>query len=361
MSGSIRQHRAVVLHDHVIPESPADEQDNLVQAGEVAAALRRLGFTAEMVPFSRDLHRCLSALRRARPDVVFNLVESLEGDGRLHYTAPALLDACDLPYTGAGTSGLLVSSDKRMTKRLLAAAGVPTPVIANNPAELAYWDEDQPGIVKPACEDASVGIDAQSVARGGKALAAELESRRRRFGGAWFVERYVDGREINLALLAGPAGIEVLPAAEIEFIDYPPGRPHIVDYEAKWVPGSHGYLNTPRRFLSSGTERALCDELARLALICHGVLDLGAYARIDFRVDADGQPWVLEANANPCLSSDAGFTAAAAEAGIPFDGVIERILRAGDMALPLTIDAHSPAAPRARSATAAACRPGARS
>ena len=356
MSANICQHRVVVLHDKVTADSPADEQDNLVQVGEVAAALRRFGFAVETIPFSRDLQQTLAALRAARPDVVFNLVESLEGDGRLAYTAPALLDACALPYTGAGTSGLLVSGDKRLAKRLLAAAGVRTPAIAYDAVELAGWDDEHVGIVKPACEDASVGIDARSVQRGRDALAAELDSRRRRFGGAWFVERYVDGREINLSLLAGPTGIEALPVAEIEFIDYPPGRPRIVDYEAKWVPGSHAYTNTPRRFLTAGAEAALCDELARLALVCHSVLDLGPYARIDFRVDADGQPFVLEANANPCLSSDAGFTAAAAEAGIRFDEIMERILIACGTALPREFDASTPAASRTLSASTAARR-----
>lgn len=190
------------------------------------------------------------------------------------------------------------------------------------------------GIVKPACEDASIGIDAQSVVRGGHGLSAELEARRRRFGGSWFVERFVEGREVNVALLASDDGVEVLPISEIQFVDFPPGRPRIVDYEAKWDPGSQAYLHTPRRMISPNDERALCEELARIALVCHRVLDLGAYARIDLRVDADGRPFVLEANANPCLTSDAGFIAAAAQAGISFDQVVERIVNASGVAHP---------------------------
>lgn len=345
MSVCIERRRAAVLHDKVTPDSPADEQDNLRQASEIATALEHLGFTVQSVALSCDLSRSLSALRETRPNVVFNLVESIEGDGRLAYAATALLEVEGLPFTGAGTRGLLCSGDKRIAKRLFAAAGVPTPEYACNGTSVEHWGDDTVGIVKPACEDASIGIDAQSVVRGGRRLSAELEARRRRFGGPWFVERYIDGREFNVALLASHDGVEVLPISEIYFVDYPSGRPRIVDYEAKWDPGSRAYLHTPRRMISPNDERALCDELARIALDCHRILDLGAYARIDFRVDADGQPFVLEANANPCLTSDAGFVAAAAQAGISFDQVVERIVDASRIV-------HSRSAPVGRVASA---------
>lgn len=328
MSAAIEQPRVAVLHDHVTSESPLDEQDNLRQAAEIIAALQRLGLSVTTIPFTRNTRACVTALREARADVVFNLVESIEGDGRLIYAAGALLELEGLRYTGAGTRGLLCSGDKRIAKGLMAAAGIPTPEFATEAAALECWGEDVVGIVKPACEDASVGIDAHSVVQGGTRLAAELEARRRRFGGSWLVERFVDGREMNVALLARAGGLEVLPISEIEFVDFPHGRPRIVDYDAKWRHESHAYTHTPRRIIAPHHEAALCDTLTRIALDCHRVLDLGSYARIDFRVDARGRPFVLEANANPCLSSDAGFFAAAAEAGLTIERIVERIVDA---------------------------------
>ena len=331
MSAVIERPRIAVLHDHVTPDSPPDEQDNLRQVDEVSAALEQLGFAVSKIPFSRSVHECLAALRDARPDAVFNLVESVEGDGGSCYLASALLEMHGLRFTGAGTRGLLCSGDKRIAKAILAAAGISTPAYACNESALERWGDDVVGIVKPACEDASVGIDSDSVLRGGDRLAAELAARRRRFGGEWFVERFIEGRELNVALLADGDALEVMPIAEIEFIDYAHGQPRIVDYDAKWRPGSHAYTHTPRRFVSPERERSLCEELARIAVDCHRALELGSYARVDFRVDADGRPYVLEANANPCLSSDAGFVAAAAQAGLGIEQIVERIVNASGL------------------------------
>jgi D-alanine-D-alanine ligase len=157
----------------------------------------------------------------------------------------------------------------------------------------------------------------------------ELAARAARFGGSWFVERYVDGREFNLSVLDGPNGPEVLRAAEILFLDFPAERPRIVDYEAKWITGGFAYHRTPRRFLS-GTKKnePLAAGLRDLALRCWSVFGLSGYARVDFRVDHDGHPFVLEVNGNPCLSPDGGFMAAAAHAGLGFDDVIVRIVEA---------------------------------
>ena len=195
--------RVAVLHDVMRPQAPADEQDTLVQAREVAAALARLGHRVTLVPFARDAGNTVARLERAGAELVFNLVESIRGEARLHYAAPALLEILGLPFTGAGTAGLICTSDKPLAKRLLAAAGLPTPELATSAGELAAWPAGARAIVKPACENASVGIDAGSVVQGPARIAAELDARRRRNGGDWFAERFIDGRELNVSLLRG--------------------------------------------------------------------------------------------------------------------------------------------------------------
>jgi D-alanine-D-alanine ligase len=311
--------RVAVLHDLLPDEPRPDEQDTLAQAEFVRASLARGGHEAELVPFGLDL--AAAAGRIEQSDLVFNLVESVGGKGRLLHLAPALLDAMGLRYTGSPTAALFLTTDKVLAKRWLAAHGVPTPAwaTASDDPAAGRW------IVKSVHEEASVGLEDDAVVEAdGPRLRALLAERAGRLGGEAFAEAYVDGREFNLSLLGG----RVLPIAETLFLGYAPGKPRIVGYAAKWREDSYEFHNTPRRFGLERDEPALAAALADLARRCWGLFGLAGYARVDFRVDGQGRPFVLEANANPCLSPDAGFLAAAREAGLAPDDVIARIVDA---------------------------------
>ncbi len=159
------------------------------------------------------------------------------------------------------------------------------------------------------------------------ALRAALQSHSARLGRACYAEQYIEGREFNLSVLAGPTGPQVLPPAEIDFSGFPPGRPRLVGYRAKWAEDSFEFQHTPRRFDLPAADGPLLDRLRQVAADCWHVFGLRGYARVDFRVDEAGQPWVLEINTNPCLSPDAGFYAAMQRAAIPFQEGIARILQ----------------------------------
>lgn len=118
----------------------------------------------------------------------------------------------------------------------------------------------------------------------------------------------------------------MLPLAEIIFRDFPAQKPRLVGYRAKWDEPSFEYRNTVRRFVDEHEESVLCAALRQIASRCWDIFRLRGYARVDFRVDADGRPWVLEVNANPCLSADAGFAAALEQADISIDDAIRRII-----------------------------------
>ena len=122
--------------------------------------------------------------------------------------------------------------------------------------------------------------------------------------------------------------MELLPPAEIVFDGFPPGKPRIVGYAAKWDASSFEYTHTPRRFDLPAADGPLVAELEGLARRAWSLFGLSGYARVDFRVDAGGRPWMLELNANPCLSEDAGFAAAAARTNLELRDVLERILAA---------------------------------
>jgi D-alanine-D-alanine ligase len=318
--------RIVVLHGAVAADAPADDQDTLVQAEAAAAALRGLGFEADRLALGLDLRAALAALEERAPDLVFNLVEGVAGSGRLIHFGPSVLEDAGIPYTGAPLDALFLTSNKLAAKRMLALAGIATPAwIERHHA----GPDDWPGrwIIKSIWEHASIGMDDGAVAPNLVSAQARLARAGRR--GDWFAEAYIEGREINVALLGGPEGPTVLPPAEIRFDGYPPDKPRIAGYAAKWNPESFEYRHTPRVFLDRAAEPELVARLEALVLACWSLLRLEGYARVDFRVDAGGEPWVLEVNANPCLSPDAGLAATAQQAGIPYPELIGRIAEDG--------------------------------
>ena len=164
---------------------------------------------------------------------------------------------------------------------------------------------------------------------GGGDLAAvrhRLRQQVEHWGGAWFAEEYIDGREFNIAVLASPRGPETLPPAEIDFSAFPAGKRRVVGYRAKWAEDSFEYGNTPRRFDFPPADDRLLEELQHLARQCWRLFTLRGYVRVDFRVDSQRRPWILEINTNPCLSPDAGFAAAIERGQIGFDRAVQRIL-----------------------------------
>ncbi|GBD44625.1 D-alanine--D-alanine ligase [bacterium HR40] len=310
--------RVVVLHAAIPPGAPPDERDSLLQAEAVSEWLRELGHEVRCLALDLDL-RPLADLAGSG-QVAVNLVETLEADGRLAAAVAFALERFGVPFTGARGSALAATTDKLLTKRLLRAAGIPTPDWIESADERpngGLW------IVKPRFEDASIGIGPDAVR---EAVQVPLALARGR--GALFAERYVEGREFNLSLLERSGEPHLLPLAEIDFSAFPPGRPRIVDYAAKWDPSSFAYAHTPRRFLDPRAEPELARQLREVALRCWQLFELSGYARIDLRVDGAGHPFVLEVNANPCLSADAGFLAAAAEAGLSPPEVMQALLDA---------------------------------
>jgi D-alanine-D-alanine ligase len=300
-----------------------DEQDTVTTAGAVADSLQRLGYRSEIVVVDPSLV-ALPQLAARRPLVVFNLVEALGGDSALASVALAAMDRLGLTLTGAGADAYASSGSKLTAKARLAACAIPTP---------ACWPrgEGVPAgttvIVKAVDEHGSLGMDGGCIVPGERA-AAEIRAREARFGGRFFAEQYIAGREFNAALIETSTGIRVLPLQEIDFSALPADCPPIVDYAAKWDPAARSYHLTPRRFGLERREPKLARELARIARASWHAFGLAGYARVDFRLAGDGTPYVLEVNANPCLAPDAGFMAAAAQAGHSYDDIIARIVRA---------------------------------
>ena len=338
-----------ITYGRVDSNAPADEKDVLVQAASVRGALARLGYRTVDVPVSLDLGVVAAVIQSASPSFVFNLVETIEGKGRLIGLAPMLFESIGIPYTGAQSEAIYLTSHKLLSKKILAAAGIPTPPWVALPTApptgkaagkaagraLPRPSFPPPYILKSVWEHASTGLADSSVLSdlkdpGPKGLAAELARRASLHEDAdMYLEAFIDGREFNLAMLSDGTGqgtAQNLPPAEIRFIGFPEAKPKLVGYKAKWDEESFEYVNTPRSFDFPESDRPLLAALERISRSCWELFDLHGYARVDFRVDAEGRPWVLEINTNPCISPDSGFIAAASQAGFDIDEVVRRIV-----------------------------------
>jgi D-alanine-D-alanine ligase len=316
--------RVTILYDTVPAGAPADALDVLDEAEAVEQALRDLGWDTDRLEVGLDLEAAARTLRQRRPDLVFNLAETLGGAARLAHFVPAFLDEIGLPYTGSGPDAMATTANKRLAGSILRLARLPVPPAMPRAARTA--DSTGPWIVKSVWEHASIGIDDESVVPGADEARARIAERRARLGGEWFAEGYIEGREFNLSLLAADGASEVLPPAEIRFLDYPPGKPRIVNYAAKWDPDAFEYHQSTRVFPDARDEPALFAELRRLALACWDLFGMAGYARVDFRVDASGNAWILDVNTNPCLAPDAGFAAAVDRSGATYEQAIARIV-----------------------------------
>jgi len=315
----------LVLHESVGADARADDLDTLTMVEHVTAALRQLGRQVSSLPTGLDLDATLSSIRTRQPGIVFNLVESLGGDANTVHFIPALLRAAGLAFTGSDGDAIYLSSQKQLAKRWMRLHGIPTPASPSSASE-ADGKRDR-WIVKSLWEHASFGMDDGCVVNGIGAARKRIADCVTRYGGEWFAELFVDGREFNIAVLEQDGQPVILPIAEMGFTDFPEGKPKIVGYAAKWDEDAPEFLATARYF--PDLTNTLRDALTQVAHQCWQSFGMRGYARVDIRLDGHGNPWVLEVNANPSLSRDAGFAAAAQQAGIGYEQLIETVVAAG--------------------------------
>jgi len=269
----------------------------------------------------------------AATTVVFNLVEAPPGVPEVQSGNAAALELMGIPFTGSGSSMICLTTDKLVTRAVLAAAGLPVAAGGRLDAGAEVLARvPPPWIVKPAWEDASVGLEGNPVCATREAVLARAAVLAERLPGEpVLVERFLAGRELNVSLLSrrDAAGVEVLPVAEIAFVDFPPGVPAFVGFEAKWHTSSFAYTHTLRRFPDESEDGPFLARARELALAAWQACGGGeGYGRIDLRADEEGRLHILEVNANPCIDADAGFMAAAERGGLTPRDVIERIVAA---------------------------------
>jgi D-alanine-D-alanine ligase len=315
MNGSRRP--AVVLYN--APTLPAghahagSETDVVGVAGEIAAILNRSSFEARLVAAAPPVGRLVDELTDPRPAVVFNLVEGFAGASAGEAWITSLLELLGLPYTGCPPASQALCHRKGRTKALLRGFGLPTaPFLVVSGQALSEPPFPGPYFVKPEAEDASLGIDQKSVTADQHGLVEQVAALRSQFGGDVLVEAYLPGPEYNVGILGLPEPTP-LPVAEVVYAPRP-GEWPILTYAAKWDVGSAEDLASPAR-CPAEIDQGLADRLSQLAVAAFEVTGCRDVARVDFRLDGDGRPMILEVNPNPDLGSSAGWARALRASG----------------------------------------------
>lgn len=321
--------RVLILYNEpVLPPGHADseaEREVLDTVDAVARNLAQAGHEVRRLGLSHDPAVLIRGLHESPPDAVFNLFEGTPDQSNNEAYVAGILEWLHIPFTGCPSQSMVLARDKPLAKRLFLGAGLPTadfrviervPVSDVPPA----W----PVIVKPAREDASVGLDHHSVVTDRSRLDERVASLLGKYGPPVLVEQYIPGREFNVAIIETPQ-LRVLPIAEIVFAKPEPGRWPIVTYAAKWAPGSHDDLATPPR-CPADISPELNQMLGELAAQAFHLLGCRDYARVDLRVNPAGEPFILEVNPNPDFNPSAGLSGAITAAGLTHSQVTVQLI-----------------------------------
>lgn len=318
-----------ILYNQPAPEGHPNflsSQDVLDQVHAIENSLADLSRPCVRLPFSGDIAELLAKLRQDSVGKIFNLCESVNENPKLIGHPAAILEILGIPFTGSPAIALMLTTDKLLSKQLLVANKISTPGFAvydglslDNCKTLRF-----PLIAKPRFEDASIGIDQESIFEDENSLVQGAQ-KLFKLHGSLIIEEFIAGREFNLSVFGYPDP-QVLQIAEIDFSEFPNNLHRIVGYRAKWDTNAFEYHHSPRKFPDDIPD-ATCHCLKEYALRSFSLFHLRDYGRIDFRVDNENRVYVLEANANPCISPDAGFTAAIHQKGLSYTAMTAEFIK----------------------------------
>ncbi len=314
---------ALILYNKLSKKPKDDEADVLEQVNLVSKALKKLKYEVKELQVDLNLKSAIRNLQELKPDIIFNLVETIGNKGEFTFLANSILNFIRIPYSGSPLIPMFLCSNKLLAKKELTAFGIKTPK-GFSLDECHKLHPNKKYLIKPIWEEGSLELDEECVFSGSD--LDYIDKIKKKSNSHYFIEEFIEGREFNISILYGKDGPEVLPIAEMTFVDYPKGKPKIMGYTAKWNEESFEYSHTRRTFHLSNDDRLLKNRLIRICKKCWIELNLKGYVRIDFRVDKRSEPYVIDINLNPCLSSSGGFMAAARKKGLNFEKIVSRIL-----------------------------------
>jgi D-alanine-D-alanine ligase len=317
--------KIVLLHTRDAVEPPVDPV-----IAQIETALQAGGHDVKKLVVDNVVEPLITALSADKPDLIFNIAESFAGKSALESNIAALLNLQGLRYTGSSPAGLILAGDKTLTKKILTFHGILTAKFATVFRGAVDWagEIEFPLILKPPQEDASLGITQKSIVNNVQELLEKISSLQEEYQGPVLAEEFIDGREFYVGVI-GNSDVKALPIMEMDFTGYPEGRPKIASWEAKW--GDEGdekgaeFEGTKSIFPTDVSEE-LATRMQQVAVDAFQALRLRDYARVDLRVTAKGEIYVIEVNPNCYLEQSAEFASAAAKDGIDYNALINRIV-----------------------------------
>ena len=307
----------------------------LEEKEDISRALQALNYKTTIFNVDGDVVRFVNFLKDEQPDVIFNLCESI-GNASIHEMhAVGIYELMHIPYTGSDPLTLGIALNKIRVKEILLYHGLPTPrfQLFTSWSRLSLDESlSYPLIVKPSREDASIGIETSSVVSGISELRKRVRYIIEQFDQPALVEEYIDGRELNVAILGNRKPI-VFPISEIDMSTLPKQYHRIISYNAKWMKGTEEYEHT-KGVCPASLPPALEATIKDMALKAYRFLGCRDYARVDFRLSKDHKPYILEVNPNPDICDDAGFARSAGAYGYKFEELIGKIVECALERLP---------------------------
>jgi len=325
------------VHQHLIPPDTIEEGTDIISAPwrteyDVISTLTGMGHEVKALGVHDDLGEIRRLLTEWKPQIAFNLLEGFDDVVIFDQNVVSHLELLKLPYTGCNSRGMLLARDKSLAKKLLSYHRIRVPEFevfragrpVRRPKRLTF-----PLMVKSLTEEASIGISQASVVDSDEKLKERVAFVHESIGTAAIVEQYIEGRELYVGIL-GNHTLQALPVWELFFTNMPEGAKRIATDRVKWS------VKYQKKYgIDSGMATELAEGQAeRIQHLCKRVyraLELNGYARVDLRLDAAGNAWVIEANPNPSLAQDEDFAQAALAAGVSYDALITEILNASQI------------------------------
>jgi D-alanine-D-alanine ligase len=309
------------------PYFEVDKTTPMEEYEYVAKRLHAVGLDAYTLNIKDSLQIMLTNLEVQKPDVIFNFVEIYKENSRFEMNIVGLYELMGIPYTGAPAMALANCQNKILAKRLLSSSGIRIPpfFIVSKKSSRYTHKLHYPLLVKPALEDASVGIENESIVSNSKELRNRIEHVLKYFYQPALVEEFIEGRELNVAVM-GDRRLRVLPISEIDFSEMPDHLHNIVSYQAKWDPHHESYHKTIP-ICPAPLPKNIEKKAKEIAFKAFKVMGCSGYARVDIRLAKDNKLYVLEVNPNPDLTEGAGFMRSAEHAGMTYGQALKRIVK----------------------------------
>lgn len=332
MASPVRYRVLALVHKDLVPKEDAplaEVNPEWRMEWDVVTALRKRGHEVLVIGVHDDLTPIRQSIDAFKPTIVFNMMEAFADIGVFDQNIVSYLELLRVPYTGCNPRGLTLSRDKALSRKLLAYHRVPAPyftVVPLNRKPMLPKKLHYPMIVKSLTYESSIGISQASVVANEEQLQKRVKYIHDTILTPAIVEQFIDGRELYVGVL-GNHRLRVFPVWEMSFAKMSDSNWRIATERVKWN------VKYQKRHGIDTDEAQLPEDVAarvqHLAKRTYRALELSGYARIDFRMDGNHNPYVIEANANPQLAEAEDFAQSAKRAKLPYPRLLERIMALG--------------------------------